>query len=448
MDSDHGSMAMGDVIRWLHIVRFHDLPAPAVQQAKQLLLDLLGVAAAGRGTKLAEISTGFAATQLGGTPSARILFDGRRASPCGAAFAGATLIDSFDAHDGHALTKGHAGVAVLPTVLALLDSGIVADGPELLASLVMGYEIATRAGIALHASACDYHTSGAWNALACAAIGARLLRLDGACTRDAIGAAEYHGPRSQMMRCIAYPTMVKDGSGWGALAGLSAAHLAQAGFTGAPAVTVENEVHAPLWADLGTRWRILEQYVKPYPVCRWAQPAMEAAASLVRAHRIEPARIVRVEVHTFAEAAALAGRAPCTTEEAQYSLPFPLAALLVRGHVGADEIGPAGLADPVILALAGRVTLAADPGLSRRFPDERLAQVGLVLNDGTVLHSALTGARGDPADPLIDTEISAKFHTLAARLVPARRRRIEDAVGALDRGGDVPALLDLVLQAT
>ena len=51
-------------------------------------------------------------------------------------------------------------------------------GRELLTAIVVGYETATRAGIALHASACDYHTSGAWNALACAAVGARHLRLD------------------------------------------------------------------------------------------------------------------------------------------------------------------------------------------------------------------------------------------------------------------------------
>ena len=53
--------------------------------------------------------------------------------------------------------------------------------------------------------------------------------------RHALGIAEFHAPRSQMMRCIDYPTMLKDGSGWGAMAGVSAAYLAADGFTGAPA---------------------------------------------------------------------------------------------------------------------------------------------------------------------------------------------------------------------
>src|SRR5213075_575372 len=121
-------------------------------------------------------------------------------------------------------------------------------------------------------------------------------------TREALGIAEYHGPRSQMMRCIAHPTMVKDGSGWGALAGVSAAYLARDGFTGAPAVTVEDEAHAALWDELGHRWRILEQYFKPYPVCRWAQPAMEAALSLQRSESFAAADIEHIANESFAEA--------------------------------------------------------------------------------------------------------------------------------------------------
>ena len=66
-------------------------------------------------------------------------------------------------------------------------------------------------------------------------------------TKHATGIAEYHGPRSQMMRCIDHPTMLKDGSGWGAMCGVSAARMAKAGFTVAPALILQTE-H---WYDLG-----------------------------------------------------------------------------------------------------------------------------------------------------------------------------------------------------
>ena len=164
--------------------------------------------------------------------------------------------------------------------------------------------------MALHATARDYHTSGAWNALGCAAVGARILPLDENATRQALGAAEYHGPRSQMMRCIDHPTMVKDGSGWGALAGVSAACLAADGFSGAPALLIESEAVVPFWRDLGTRWEITHQYLKPFPVCRWAHPAMDAIEALICAHRIRRDDIAAIEIHTFAEAVRLGTRPP------------------------------------------------------------------------------------------------------------------------------------------
>ena len=416
----------------VHDLAWTDLPDEAAAQAERCLLDLAGVAAAGARTELARVARNFAARQLaasqGGAP---LLLDGRRASPSGAAYAGAALLDSFDAHDGHPLTKGHIGVVVLPTILAVADSGIEIEGRELLACLVLGYEIATRAGIALHATACDYHTSGAWNALGCAAVAARLLGLSRAATREALGIAEYHGPRSQMMRCIDHPTMLKDGSAWGALAGVSAAYLAADGFTGAPAVTLEAPEVAGIWDDLGSRWRILEQYFKPDPVCRWAQPAIEAALDLQRRHGFRAGDIESVMVRTFAEAVRLATAVPRTTEEAQYSLPFPVAAALVRGRIGVEEITAEGLADPAIQSLSRRVAPVEEPEFSRRFPAERLAIVEVALADGRRFVSEPTVARGNPENPLSDAELRAKFRGLTAWLGAERAARIEAEVASL-----------------
>ncbi|WP_306222499.1 MmgE/PrpD family protein [Bosea beijingensis] len=413
---------MTDPIDFIHRLSFAQLPAEVRHQARRCLLDLIGVAASGRRTELSRIAHDFAVDHLGsGRKGARLLFDGRRASASGAAFAGATTIDSFDAHDGHALTKGHAGVAILPTILAVADAeglldGDSLDGEALLTSLVLGYEIATRAGIALHASACDYHTSGAWNALGCAAVTARLLGLGPKQTRHALGIAEYHGPRSQMMRCIDHPTMVKDGSGWGALAGVSAAYLARDGFTGAPAITMEAPDQAQVWADLGERWLILDQYFKPWPVCRWAQPAIEAASRLMAEHAFAAADIDSVEVETFHEAVRLGAQLPTTTEAAQYAIGFPVAAYLVRGRLGAAEIGPDGLADPTIGDLLSRVRLVEAPLLSRRFPAERVARLHITLKSGQILASADTVARGDRMEPLSDAEMLSKFDLLTDAL--------------------------------
>lgn len=431
--------------------RYADLPADAIRQARRCLLDLVGVATAGRRTALSGIVHRFAATQLGAgvSPGARMLFDNRRASAAGAALAGASTIDSFDAHDGHALTKGHAGVAILPALLAVADAEQLAgkaqlDSQQLLATLVIGYEIATRAGIALHASACDYHTSGAWNALGCAAVSARLLGLDDETLRQALGIAEYHGPRSQMMRCIDHPTMLKDGSGWGAFAGVSAAYLARDGFTGAPALTIEAPDQASIWGDLGRRWYILEQYLKPWPVCRWAQPSIEAAASLLADWHGSADEIARVEVETFHQAVRLGASVPTSTEAAQYALGFPLAAFLVRRRLGADEIGPQGLADAAIAAMTRRIVLKEDATFSRAFPAERWARVHVLLKSGRRLSSQPCTARGEAPYPLDDDAIVQKFGQLAEQLDPARRDRILSCCLS-SASWDAGTLLDSIL---
>lgn len=431
---------------FIHDLAFDDLPAEVVGRAKLLFLDLVGVAVAGLSTDLSRIARAHAVRHMAaGEGGARLLFDGRRASPAGAAFAGASTIDSYDAHDGHALTKGHAGVAILPALLAIADERGGIAGRESLTSLVLGYEIATRAGIALHASVADYHTSGAWNALGCAAVAARLMGLDRDRTRHALGIAEYHGPRSQMMRVIAHPTMLKDGSGWGAFAGVSASYLAADGFTGAPAISVDAPEQAGLWGDLGTRWRIMEQYVKPHPVCRWAQPAIEAGLDLLREHCVAQAAIETVEVGTFAHAVALGTERPSSTEAAQYALGFPLAAALVRGRIGAAELSADGLADPHIAAMLGRITLREDAALSGRFPAERLAIVTVKLRDGRVLTSPVTAPRGNPDDFLSQDEIRAKFHELCGGLAMGRAARIEAAIEGLDRAVQPSRLMDLLL---
>jgi 2-methylcitrate dehydratase PrpD len=427
-----------ETLAFVHGLTFAALPDDVVAQARRCLLDLIGTAAAGSTTRAATIANAYAAGALGaGAGGARILFDGRRATIAGAAFAGGTTIDAVDAHDGHVLTKGHAGVAILPALLALIDAvpegARHADGREFLSTLVLGYEFGTRAGIALHRTVPDYHCSGAWSAIACAAVAARWLRFDAAHTREAFGVAEYFGPRGQMLRVCDTPTMLKDGSGWGAQVGVTAALLAREGFTGAPAVTIERDELRDLWGDLGTRWRI------------------EAALELRRAQDFAVQDIARVSIASFREAVDLgAGCArPRNTEEAQYSLTLPVAAALAVGRVGMSEIDRPGLDDPQIVRLLTAMSLTEDAEYSRRFPAERWARVEVTLRDGRTLASEPARARGNPENPLTDEELRYKYRTLAEpALGAARAQAIERHVAALDDDAHaLHSLIDALLSA-
>jgi 2-methylcitrate dehydratase PrpD len=435
-------------VTFTHKLRFHDLPADVVEQAKLCLVDLVAAAAAGTETAMSRIIRRHAAEVFGGGKAGvRMLLDGRRTSWPGAALAGGITIDAFDSHDGHVLTKGHAGVAILPTLLALAEGQKKISGREFLTSLVLGYEIAIRAGIATHRTCKDYHTSGSWNALGAAAVVARWLKLSPAVTREALGIAEYHGPRSQMMRCIDFPTMVKDGSGWGAMAGVSAALLARDGFTGAPSLVSEADDVADLWADLGRRWRIMEMYFKPYPICRWAQPPITASLALLAQHKIKGADVAAIEVQTFHNAVRLATRAPKTTEEAQYSLPFPVAAAIVHGRVTAREVDGAGLRHPRVLKLAQEMKLTEDPALTAEFPARRIARVKLTTKDGRVLASEPTEALGDPERPLGRERIVAKYRETTEPVLGAvRTERILAETMQMDGAkADARSFVDLTL---
>ncbi|MDE0993497.1 MAG: MmgE/PrpD family protein [Rhodospirillales bacterium] len=433
-------------IEFLHSAGTDSIPEEMLGLGRKWLLDLLGVAAGATDTRMSQIIRDHAAEHFApGQRKVPMLFDGRLVSPGGAALAGGITIDALDAHDGHKLTKGHVGCGVLPALLSFTQAEQMKDDKTFLASLIVGYEVGTRAGIALHRTACDYHTSGAWIAIAAAALGARSMGLESTKTREAIGIAEYHGPRSQMMRVIDQPTMLKDGSGWGAMAGVSAAYLAAEGFTGAPAVTVEAEDVADLWDDLGQTWRIAEQYFKHYPICRWAQPPVQAVLDLRKANKLKSEDVEKIEITTFHNSKRLAKRAPVTTEEAQYSTAFPTAVAMVRGQVSPDDVMEQSFSDPEIKRLAAGMSVVENDTYNAAFPANRISSVTLTLTNGKTLTSGDTEALGDPENPVTEEEVRGKFHFYAGpKLGKVRAEALEKAVNRLGDGSGLDALQDLI----
>jgi len=431
-----------------------DMPDHLIHQGKRCLLDLIGVLAAGSTTPLGMIISNHAHRHFNTSTGQklRLLGDGRGSSALGVALAGGMMIDSIDAHDGMRLTKGHAGCGLLPALIALLEYQAKLDqhyhDHDLLTNLILGYEISIRAGIALHQSAADYHTSGAWVAIGVAALASRILGGDHNELSHAMGIAEYHGPRSQMMRTIDYPTMVKDGSGWGAMAGLSAGFLAQGGFTGAPAVTVTAETEHEIWADLGTVWHMVDQYIKPWPVCRWAQPAVTAAMDVMASHGLSPQDIAHIEVVSFHEAVRLATRIPENTETAQYSLPWPVAAAVCRGQVNTSEVTEP-FDDPQMIALSTGMTLTEDDRYNDAFPSQRFAHVILTAHDGKTFTSETTQANWDPNAPPTDQEMIDKFHLLADAVMGRKKAEaLVDLVFGLDvknpNANNAKVIVDLI----
>jgi 2-methylcitrate dehydratase PrpD len=419
-------------------VTLSDVP-PAVRRRVGLLLtDMAAVCIGGRRAPTSLIAAEHAGV-LGRGDEATALLDGRRLGATGAAWANGVLANALDFDDGHRLTKGHPGAVVIPAALAAAQLAD-ADADELLVAIIVGYEVAIRAGIALHARDDSYHASGAWGGLGAAAATARLLGLDAAQTLTALGLAEYHAPIAPIMRCCADPAMTKDACAWGAFVGVSSALLASGGFT-----SVRSEFALGPVGSLGSRWCIEDLYVKAYPCCRWSHgaiaAALEASAGLP-AGAPPAAAVERVRIRTFAAADGLATVMPATTEEAQYNLVWPVACALARGRFGVEEVlGP--FDEPAVAALHQRVEVVVDAEFTAAFPARRLTAVELVLADGRVLEAGPLEAPGEPDDPEWEAIVARKH----AQLIDGERDLEPTAPGAGLRELGAPELLGLLCDA-
>ncbi len=434
---------------------YGDLPEAALWTLRRSFVDTMGVAAVGSTTELSSIARRVAPMIFGsGTSgSAKMLMDGRAVSPVGAAMAGAFTVDSIDAHDGTTPCKGHAGSAVFPALIAMTQAhGANIDGKRFAELLATAYEVSYRAGLVQHATCADYHTSGAWTAVGVAAAGAKLLGGDADQIRQAAGIGEYHGPRSQMMRCIDHPTMLRDGVGWGAPSGVTAAYLAMEGFTGAPALTCESEQGAEYWADLRTGWRLIDHtHYKAYPCCRWAHPSLDSVRDMMHQHGFTHEQVDSVDIRTFHYATRLAGHEPQNPDEFSYSIAFPVAAMIVRGQVGVEELSHQALQDPDILRVSRSIKLIDDPEMTRISTEKRWAQVTITLTDGRKIEDAPRTPRGDADIPLSDQQITDKFYLLAEPVLGgARAREIHELSSGFDHlsVSELRHLLDLCTNST
>jgi 2-methylcitrate dehydratase PrpD len=413
MQSPVSSVLLGEVSRFALGLQPADVPEAVRGRLDLLLLDHAAVSAAGRRAPAATLAADYAEAVHAGTDAVALL-DGRRLAAAGAAFANGVLANVLDYDDGHRIAKGHPGAVVVPAALAVAE---LTDAPpdELATAALVGYEVALRAAARQHERMPLYHASGSWGALGAAAACSRLLGLSAEAFGHALGLAEYHAPIALMSRAVTDPAMTKDALGWGAFIGVSSAVLAASGYT---ALAPSFLAGSPL--ALGERWDVLDVYVKPYPCCRWSQPAIDAALQLRRdpAWR-EDVPVARVVVETFEPADTLSRRLPVTTEEMQYSLTWPVTVALTEGRFGVDEVlNLAGLTGGEAARLERTIVVQTVSELTAAFPARRLSEVVVEWADGSSLRSGRVEAGGEPDSAGWAAVIEAK----AARFLPSDQR--------------------------
>jgi 2-methylcitrate dehydratase PrpD len=235
--------------------------------------------------------------------------------------------------------------------------------------------------------------------------------------------------------------------------------LAREGFTGAREVFVGRFGFFPMYQpegydvsaiseDLGAVFRGVELSFKPYPCGRPHHAIIDAALELYR--RLElgatdaEARIADVVIttdpRTYGDQLGPVStrRRPSQVVEAQFSMPFLVAAALVYGRVGISEV--AGVDDPRVLAVAERIR-----GVVRADARVNWARLEVRHADARRDFVETTSPSGSPAKPLSDAQLQAKFRDCAAHAVRSiPQANVEEAIQLVHHLKDVPDTTALI----
>ncbi len=96
-----------------------------------------------------------------------------------------------------------------------------------------------------------------------------------------------------------------------------------------------------------------------------------------------------------------------------------------------------------IRAQLRKVEVVADPEIEAVFPELQRVHVTIETTDGRSLEKQLDYPKGDPRNPLSDTEIEEKFTALAEPVLSEdARRRLIDTVWSLESVDSVADLME------
>lgn len=407
-----------------------NLPSDVQEKARMCLIDNLGATLAGTLTRVSRICADYA-RDTWPSNDATILLHGKTSSAVGAAFANAAAANGIDSDDGLQYAYGHGGAQIFPVALAIGEA-LNLSGTRLMAAMVVGYEVAHRFGRCWHDNHDVYQACGSWGSVASAATAANLMGLTADQAWHALGISDYQAPNLPMMRDIDHPAMVKHGIYWGAMNGVMAAEMAARGFTGIPSL-LGMEKYQDWTNDIGKKYIILDGVVwkkKGYACCGWAHAGVEGAHDLVRENAIALEEIERITVDAFHETVRLGTSLPATTEEAQFNLAWPIAAILVDGEIGPPQMLEDRLTDAAVKALAQKVEVIESEELNRLCrlyeqgdPEGCFASIVTIrLKDGREFTSGLKdGGMALTAGEWSREEMADKFLWLASNVMEQKK---------------------------
>ena len=405
--------------------RGRSLPPAVRETCERLLVDIAGLCVAARHTDY--IRAAIDSWEADGHSTA--LGHARALDAAGAAFVNGTAAHGEDFDDTFEGGPVHAGVVIVPALLAAAERHRIA-GPDLLYGIAVGCEVMCRGGLVapkrIHKA--GFHPTAVLGAMGAAAGVAAALRLDEAGFASAQGLAG--SMASGIIEYLAEGTWTKRmHPGWAAQSGMRAVELARGGFLGPR--TVWEGPHGFLhgfansaegaWdrltGDFGERWVMETIAFKPYACGTMIHPFIDCARRIAPALQ-DLSNIVSIEcetaegyVHRLWEPLS-AKRRPPNAYAAKFSIPWCVGYALVHGAVGLEAFTESNVHDPRILAIAAEVSYRVNP--SDPYPDQYTGHVRMTLKDRRVLEERQPHLRGGHYEPLPRTEIENKFRANCA----------------------------------
>jgi 2-methylcitrate dehydratase PrpD len=425
------------------------LPSSLLDQARTLVLDYMGVAVAGSQTESGRIAARFAA-DTGGRPEATVLGRPERVPAVHAALANAISSHSLELDDVDVLALFHFSPPVVSAALAVAERQ-EASGEAFLTAVAAGCEMMARASAATNPSLRDrgYHTTPVCGVFGAAVAAGRLLGLDHDAMVSALGLA---GAQASGLMEMYGPSMHKRfNPGPAARNGVTAAVMAQMGFTGAATIFDGERGFCRAFSDgfdldaltkgLGTDYPVFMEF-KPYSSARPIHNAIDCALAVRRelGNRVARIRAITMRRHPAWAKYHLNPR-PRTYHEAQVSLPFSTAVALVEGAALLPQYQDDRLANPEIVRLASLVTVVPDETLPRGVSCMMIAET----DDGQVARAQVDHPRGSIVNPMSGDEMRAKVHMLADPVIGrASADAMIDAVAHVEQMPEIGQLMALL----
>ncbi|MBM3343803.1 MAG: MmgE/PrpD family protein [Betaproteobacteria bacterium] len=425
---------------------YNNLPAAARHAVKRLLLDYLGVALAGSQSESGEIAREFALKHGGGTQS-QLFGDKGRASITAAAFANAISSHSIELDDIDVLALFHFSPPVYSAALAVADA-THASGKDLIAALAAGCEMMERVSRAANNSLRNraFHTTPTCGVFGATIAVSKLLKLNAEKMTNALGMA---GAQASGLMEMYGPSMQKRfNPGPTARNGVTAALMAQLGFTGADTIFEGERGFLRAFTDKNQPKRLveginkpykLEIEFKPYSCARPIHNAIDCALAIRKQPGFELKKVKSIHFARHSDWAHYhQNKAPRTYHEAQVSLPFSVAVALIEGQALLKQYSDRNIKNPLVKKLSNAHTIVVDDKL----PHGVSCKMVLKQSDGKTFTSQIDYPKGSIQNPMNDAELLAKFTSLASPVIgAARAASLARSVMNIETARDVSTVL-------